>query len=117
MRGGHGHGPPAKTKADMSLFELIGKTMPYVWTRNSFFLKLTFLISLIFLIAGSVMDLVVPVTLKYAIDDMTGDDPKFPVYAIIVYGGASFLATACDQFRDIFFAYGTTSTLARTDVC
>lgn len=111
MRGGGGHGgPPGKAKADMPFFTLLAKTIPYIWTRNSIFLKLTFLASLVFLVAGSIGDLVVPLTFKYAIDDMSGADPKFPLYSILVYGIASFSSTACDQFRDILFAYVSANT-------
>lgn len=79
-------------------------------TRNNFFLKLTFLCSLVFLIAGSLGDLVVPVTLKYAIDDMSPPDPHFPLWPILLYGIASFMATFFDQLRDIFFAYVSANT-------
>lgn len=110
MRGGHGHGPPGKSKAETPFFQLLGQTVPYVWTRNSLFLKLTFLLAIFFLICGSIGDLVVPITLKYAVDSLDGLDPSFPVYAILVYGVASFLNTACDQLRDIFFAYVSANT-------
>jgi ABC-type transport system involved in Fe-S cluster assembly fused permease/ATPase subunit len=91
-------------------FTLLARAWPYVWTRNSLFRKFTFLLSLFFLIAGSLGDLVVPVTLKYAVDQMTGADPQFPVWPIILYGLSTFLATFCDQARDIFYAYVSANT-------
>ena len=79
-------------------------------TRNNFFLKLTFLCSLFFLIAGSLGNLVVPVALKYAIDQMSPPDPHFPLWPILLYGIASFMATFFDQLRDILFAYVSANT-------
>jgi len=34
-RGGGGPGMSAKKKADMSIFTLIGQTMPYIWSNNT----------------------------------------------------------------------------------
>jgi ATP-binding cassette subfamily B protein len=78
--------------------------------QNTLFVKLTFLVSLVFLVLGALGDLVVPLTLKYAVDELAGDEPKFPLVPIILYGIASFAATACTQLRDINFAYVSANT-------
>lgn len=44
-----------------------------------------------------------PVTLKYAVDDLTSG--VFPWKTILIYGACSFLSTFLDQARDIFFSY------------
>ena len=51
-----------------------------------------------------------PVTLKYAVDALTPPHAHFPLWPILLYGLVSFLATACDQLRDIFFAYVSANT-------
>jgi len=108
MRGAGRDG--GKTKADMPFFQLLRKTFPYIWTRNNWFLRATLITSLFFLICGSVGKLIVPITLKYAIDEMSPPNPSFPLVPILLYGLTSFLSTTCDQARDIFYAYVSSNT-------
>jgi ATP-binding cassette subfamily B protein len=44
------------------------------------------------------------------VDELGPPHPKFPLWPILLYGLASFAATACDQLRDIFFSYVSANT-------
>lgn len=100
----HGFAGPEEPKEKMSHWAIFFKTFPYVWPQNSFKLKIYFILSLFFLLSGSLSDLVLPVAFKYVIDELVHQPPYFPWLPIVIYGGVRFTGTFFQQLRDIVFS-------------
>ena len=122
---GHGHGghshsssstssAPSKLKApdkkpDPPAWPIFRKSLPYLWPRDSLWLRFSFIASLACLLIGSLLDLYTPIATKYAVDELSGNvdedvQPVLPVKWILVYGVVRFLANLFQQLRDVFFA-------------
>ena len=118
---GHSHGGAAsaastaekkdrKDKKDSTpAWPIFKRSIPYLWPRDSMWLRFCFIASLICLLIGSLADLYTPVATKYAVDELSGNvelgiDPVLPVRWIVLYGVIRFAANLFQQLRDVFFA-------------
>ena len=96
-------------KPDPPAWPIFWKSLPYLWPRDSMWLRFCFIASMVCLIVGSLLDLWTPIATKYAVDELSGNveegiDPVLPVRWIVAYGGVRFLANLFQQLRDVFFA-------------
>ena len=118
---GHGHGggdgssaaPAAKEKEKdkkkAPAWPIFKRSIPYLWPRDSVWLRFCFIASLVCLLIGSLADLYTPVATKYAVDELSGNvdqgiEPRLPVRWIVLYGVIRFAANLFQQLRDVFFA-------------
>ena len=117
---GHSHGGSSaaekdkekdkKDKSDKSpAWPIFKRSIPYLWPRDSLWLRFCFIASLVCLLIGSLADLYTPVATKYAVDELSGNvdediQPRLPVQWIVLYGVIRFAANFFQQLRDAFFA-------------
>jgi len=115
---GHSHGsaPAAAKDADKDkkkdkspAWPIFKRSIPYLWPRDSLWLRFCFIASLVCLLIGSLADLYTPVATKYAVDELSGNvdqdiEPRLPVRWIVLYGVIRFAANLFQQLRDVFFA-------------
>ena len=119
---GHGHGGSSaaaekkdekkekeKEKEKSPAWPIFKKSIPYLWPRDSMWLRFCFISSLVCLLIGSLADLYTPVATKYAVDELSGNvdegiEPRLPVRWILLYGVIRFAANLFQQMRDAFFA-------------
>ena len=119
----HAHGQPAAQshgpggssaaakdkKASSPAWPIFKRSIPYLWPRDSLWLRFCLVASLICLLIGSLADLYTPVATKYAVDELSGNvdediPPRLPVRWIVLYGVIRFAANLFQQLRDVFFA-------------
>ncbi|MBT4890933.1 MAG: ABC transporter ATP-binding protein/permease [Rhodospirillales bacterium] len=84
----------------------ISTLLPYLWPKDSFNLRARVVISLLFLVAGKLANVVVPIFYKLAIDAFdTGVEAvvAVPVMLLLAYGLARILAQAFGEIRDAVF--------------
>jgi ABC-type bacteriocin/lantibiotic exporter with double-glycine peptidase domain len=121
---GHGHGSSSSSHAHVSsskakaaekekkappAWPIFRKSLPYLWPKDSVWLRFCFVMSMLCLLAGSLLDLYTPIATKYAVDELSGNveegiDPILPWQWILVYGVVRFFANFFQQLRDVFFA-------------
>ena len=121
--GGHGHGASSASHAHVSsskakaeekkkdppAWPIFQKSLPYLWPKDSVWLRFCFVMSMLCLLVGSLLDLYTPIATKYAVDELSGNveegiDPVLPWKWILAYGVVRFLANFAQQLRDVFFA-------------
>ena len=110
----HSHGgSSAASKEDKKpkspAWPIFKRSIPYLWPRDSLWLRFCFIASLVCLLIGSLADLYTPVATKYAVDELSGNvdediEPRLPVRWIVLYGVIRFAANFFQQLRDAFFA-------------
>ncbi len=96
-------------KAKSPAWPIFKRSIPYLWPRDSLWLRFCFVASLVCLLVGSLADLYTPVATKYAVDELSGNvdediEPRLPVSWIVLYGVIRFAANLFQQLRDAFFA-------------
>ena len=118
---GHGAGPSSNASASSSkakapekkkdppAWPIFVKSLPYLWPSDSLWLRFCFVLSMLCLLIGSLLDLYTPIATKYAVDELSGNveediDPVLPWKWILVYGVVRFFANFFQQLRDVFFA-------------
>jgi ATP-binding cassette, subfamily B, heavy metal transporter len=103
--------PPYSLKRDLSTVRIL---LPYLWPADSFNLRTRVVIALVFLVASKLINVVVPIFYKQAVDalgaaNMVGLEPgvavviAVPVMALVSYGVARILAQAFGELRDAVF--------------
>ena len=114
----HGHGSVGKKaeakkadekKPEPPAWPIFVKSVPYLWPRDSAWLRFCFVLSIVCLIIGSLADLYTPIAVREAVNELSGNveanvDPVLPTRWILVYGIVRFLANLFQQLRDVFFA-------------
>ena len=116
---GHSHGGSSASAADKDAdkdkkakspaWSIFKRSIPYLWPRDSLWLRFCFIASLVCLLIGSLADLYTPVATKYAVDELSGNvdediEPRLPVRWIVLYGVIRFAANLFQQLRDVLFA-------------
>ena len=80
---------------------------PYLWPRNALGLRVRVVLALLLLIAGKLVNIVVPLLYKHAVDALTVPKPGLiavPVAVILAYGAARVMSQGFNQLRDAVFA-------------
>ena len=78
---------------------------PYLWPRNSIELRLRVVLALAFLLAAKVVNIIVPLLYKHAVDALSGPAvAAAPVALILAYGIARVMALGVNELRDAVFA-------------
>jgi len=83
----------------------LGSLTPYLWPRESLELRVRVVLALAFLLAGKIVNILVPLFYKHAVDDLSGPNiATVPIALILGYGLARILALGCNELRDAVFA-------------
>ena len=84
----------------------LGSLTPYLWPRNSFGLRVRVILALVFLIAGKLVNIGVPLLYKQAIDHLSPANVvvAVPVALIIGYGLARVMSQGFNELRNAVFA-------------
>jgi ATP-binding cassette subfamily B protein len=85
--------------------------LPHLWPRDAPWIRVRVVVSLLFLVAGKLANLVVPVFYKRAVDALSGTGDAAPVLVplglILAYGGARVASLLFGELRDAVFAHVT----------
>ncbi len=84
----------------------LGSLTPYLWPRDSFGLRVRVILALVFLIAGKLVNIGVPLLYKQAIDHLSPANVvvAVPVALIIGYGLARVMSQGFNELRNAVFA-------------
>ena len=85
----------------------LGQLAPYLWPRDSRALRLRVVLALAALVAAKLVNILVPLLYKRAVDALAGKGLAViavPVFLIIAYGVARVGAQALGELRDAIFA-------------
>jgi len=79
---------------------------PYLWPRNSPELRVRVVLALVFLLAGKLVNIYVPLLYKHAVDALSPANPVVvvPASLIIAYGVARVMAQGFNELRNAVFA-------------
>ncbi|MBT3556209.1 MAG: ABC transporter ATP-binding protein/permease [Rhodospirillales bacterium] len=101
------HSNPHSLKQNLATVRVL---LPYLWPKDSFNLRARVVIALVFLVASKLINVVVPIFYKQAVDAL-GSGPEagiatvvvVPVMILLAYGVARILAQAFGELRDAIF--------------
>jgi ABC-type transport system involved in Fe-S cluster assembly fused permease/ATPase subunit len=99
-------GPLVAKSAFREELKALRKLAPYLWPRESLELRVRVLLALLCLIAAKLVNIVVPLIYKQAVDALGGKDQVIvvPVVMVIAYGVARVGSQAFGELRDAIFA-------------
>ena len=88
--------------------KVIGRLLPYLWPADTPSVKVRIILALIFVVAGKVATVSVPLIYKQAVDGLTIEPSEallvVPVFLILAYGGIRLMQIVFTQLQDTFFS-------------
>ncbi len=107
----HGHplptlGPPRQKGRLQDELRALKSLTPYLWPHDSFGLRVRVVLALVFLLAGKLVNICVPLLYKQAVDALSPAKVVIavPVALIIAYGLARVMSQGFNELRNAIFA-------------
>jgi ATP-binding cassette, subfamily B, heavy metal transporter len=107
----HGHplptlGPPRQKGCLQDELRALKSLTPYLWPHDSFGLRVRVVLALVFLLAGKLVNICVPLLYKQAVDALSPAKVVIavPVALIIAYGLARVMSQGFNEVRNAIFA-------------
>src|SRR5215831_14344936 len=99
-------GPRARQGRLTDELRALKSLAPYLWPRDSFELRARVVLALVFLLAGKLVNIYVPLLYKHAVDALSPANPvvAVPVALIVAYGVARVGAQGFNELRNAVFA-------------
>ena len=99
-------GPPRQKGRLKDELRALKSLTPYLWPRNSFGLRVRVVLALVFLLAGKLVNICVPLLYKQAVDALSPAKVVIavPVALIIAYGLARVMSQGFNELRNAVFA-------------
>jgi ATP-binding cassette subfamily B protein len=96
--------PPTKARMIDGL-RALGSLSPYLWPRDSLELRFRVVMALAFLLAAKLVNILVPLLYKHAVDTLSAPSVvTVPVALVLAYGAARVMAQGFNELRDAVFA-------------
>jgi ABC-type transport system involved in Fe-S cluster assembly fused permease/ATPase subunit len=101
-----GLGPPRQKGSLGDELRALKSLAPYLWPRDSLGLRVRVVLALVFLLAGKLVNIYVPLLYKHAIDALSPTNVVIavPVGLIIAYGLARVMSQGFNELRNAVFA-------------
>src|SRR5262249_37388838 len=95
--------PKGRFKDELRALKLLA---PYLWPRDSLGLRVRVVLALVFLLAGKLVNIYVPLLYKHAVDTLSGANAVIavPVGLIVAYGFARVMSQGFTEPRNAVFA-------------
>jgi ATP-binding cassette, subfamily B, heavy metal transporter len=107
----HGRPPPIPVQPEQKgrlkeELRALRSLTPYLWPRDSLGLRVRVVLALVFLIAGKLVNICVPLLYKYAVDALSAANIAIavPVGLIMAYGLARVMSQGFNELRNAVFA-------------
>jgi ATP-binding cassette subfamily B protein len=99
-------GPPRRKGYLQDELRALKSLAPYLWPRDSFGLRVRVVLALVFLLAGKLVNICVPLLYKQAVDALSPAKVVIavPVALIIAYGLARVMSQGFNELRNAIFA-------------
>jgi ATP-binding cassette subfamily B protein len=99
-------GPPRRKGCLQDELRALKSLAPYLWPRDSFGLRVRVVLALVFLLAGKLVNICVPLLYKQAVDAISPAKVVIavPVALIIAYGLARVMSQGFNEVRNAIFA-------------
>jgi len=99
-------GPPRRKGCLQDELRALKSLAPYLWPRDSFGLRVRVVLALVFLLAGKLVNICVPLLYKQAVDALSPAKVVIavPVALIIAYGLARVMSQGFNELRNAIFA-------------
>ena len=99
-------GPPRQKGRLKDELRALKSLAPYLWPRDSFGLRMRVVLALVFLLAGKLVNICVPLLYKQAVDALSPANLAIavPVGLIIGYGLARVMSQGFNELRNAVFA-------------
>ena len=99
-------GPPRRKGCLQDELRALKSLAPYLWPRDSFGLRVRVVLALVFLLAGKLVNICVPLLYKQAVDAISPAKVVIavPVALIIAYGLARVMSQGFNELRNAIFA-------------
>ena len=99
-------GPPRQKGRLQDELRALKSLAPYLWPRDSFGLRVRVVLALVFLLAGKLVNICVPLLYKQAVDALSPAKVVIavPVALIIAYGLARVTSQGFNELRNAIFA-------------
>jgi ABC-type transport system involved in Fe-S cluster assembly fused permease/ATPase subunit len=97
--------PPTRARLIDGL-RALGSLHPYLWPRDSLELRMRVVVALAFLFGAKLINILVPLFYKHAVDALSAPSIVItvPVMLVLAYGGARVIAQGFNELRDAVFA-------------
>jgi ATP-binding cassette subfamily B protein len=96
--------PPTRARLIDGL-RALGSLHPYLWPRDSLEMRARVVIALAFLFAAKLINILVPLFYKHAVDALSAPTvAAVPIALVLAYGGARVMAQGFNELRDAVFA-------------
>ena len=101
-----GLGPPRQKRPLKDELSALRWLAPYLWPRNSPELRVRVVLAVVFLLAGKLVNICVPLLYKHAVDALSPANlaVAVPIALIIAYGVARVMAQGFNELRNAVFA-------------
>jgi ATP-binding cassette subfamily B protein len=101
-----GPGPPRQKGGLGDELRALKSLAPYLWPRDSLGLRVRVVLALVFLLAGKLVNIYVPLLYKHAIDALSPTNVVIaaPVGLIVAYGLARVMSQGFNELRNAVFA-------------
>jgi ATP-binding cassette, subfamily B, heavy metal transporter len=98
--------PPPRTGRLKDELRALKSLAPYLWPRDSFGLRVRVVLAILFLLAGKLVNICVPLLYKHAVDALSPANVAIavPVVLIIAYGLARVMSQGFNELRNAVFA-------------
>jgi ATP-binding cassette, subfamily B, heavy metal transporter len=108
--------PEAAPRGEGEQIAILKAVLPYLWPAGRFDLKLRVVLALLCLVLAKVITVLTPFAYKYAVDALTGAQPKEsaeaaavlliagPIAMVVAYGVGRIMMVVFAQLRDALFA-------------
>ncbi|HKG75606.1 MAG TPA: ABC transporter ATP-binding protein/permease [Aestuariivirgaceae bacterium] len=108
--------PGAAPRGEGEQIAILKAVLPYLWPAGRFDLKLRVVLALLCLVLAKVITVLTPFAYKYAVDALTGAQPKEsaeaaavllvagPIAMVVAYGVGRIMMVVFAQLRDALFA-------------
>jgi ATP-binding cassette, subfamily B, heavy metal transporter len=99
-------GPPRRRRRLKDELRALGTLVPYLWPRDSFELRARVVLAVVFLLAGKLVNIYVPLLYKRAVDALSPSHALItvPVVLIVAYGAARVMSQGFNELRNAVFA-------------
>jgi len=94
------------TKARHDGWRTLARFLPYLWPRDNPALRIRIVLAVLLILASTATQLVLPYTLKWAVDAMGTTGPKLltlVMLTVLAYAAMRFVGVAFDNMRNIVF--------------
>ncbi len=99
-------GPPRQMGRLKDELRALKALTPYLWPRDSFGLRMRVVLALVFLLAGKLVNISVPLLYKHAVDALSPAHVAIavPVGLVVAYGLARIMSQGFNELRNAVFA-------------